>query len=75
MAIPNGAKQNFETLKAAAANGDLALMECRDTRTGEMVDVICAVMHDGREYQFVPFGHMPRENPYERYVPPTTVEG
>ena len=75
MAIPNGAKQNFETLKRAAANGDLALMECKDKVTGELVDVICAVIHNGQEIQFIPFGHMTRENPYERYETPVTVEG
>lgn len=35
MAISEGHKDNFETLKRAFANGDTALMECFDTKTNQ----------------------------------------
>jgi hypothetical protein len=34
MSIPDHARANFETLLRAAADGNLALMECVDTATG-----------------------------------------
>jgi hypothetical protein len=43
MAIPKGHKQNFNTLVEAFRAGDVALMECQLTATGEIVAVICAV--------------------------------
>ena len=49
MAIPKGHKNNFETLKKAAVNGDLALMECTDKNTGKKVNVICAVQWENEE--------------------------
>jgi hypothetical protein len=35
MTIPDHARENFETLLRAAADGNLALMECADALTGE----------------------------------------
>lgn len=71
MAIPKGAKANFETLKTAIRNGDCALMECVDKKTGETVDVICAArrFQDG-SVEFIPFASMIRDNPYDRFDPP-----
>jgi hypothetical protein len=70
MAIPDYARANFETLLRAAANGDLALMECTDSSTGETRYVIAAVGRENDDYLFTPFGHLAGENPYEAYRPP-----
>lgn len=71
MAIPEGHARNFETLLQAAANGDLALLECADAMTGEPRYVICAVGRGEGEYLLSPFGHLLDGNPFEAYVPPT----
>jgi hypothetical protein len=42
MSIPDHARANFTTLLRAAADGNLALMECADAVTGEARYVICA---------------------------------
>ena len=69
MSIPDYARENFQTLLRAAANGDLALMECTDAITGAPRYVICAVGCDKEEYLFTPFGHMAEGNPFEAYTP------
>lgn len=70
MAIPDYARENFETLLKAAGNGDLALMECVDAVSGATRYVICAVGHDNDDYVFTPFGHLSEGNPFEAYRPP-----
>ena len=70
MSIPDHARANFETLLRAAADGNLALMECVDAATGTQRYVICAVSRDGEDFVFTPFGHLAEDNPYEAYVPP-----
>lgn len=70
MTIAKGHKANFETLKRASANGDLALMECVDKATGKSVIAICAVSFDGEEYEFTPLAKMFDGNPYKELVPP-----
>lgn len=70
MSIPDHARANFETLLRAAADGNLALMECIDAATGIPRYVICAVGRDGEDLVFTPFGHLAEGNPYEAYVPP-----
>lgn len=71
MAIPEAYRRNFETLRRAAEQGDLALMECADARTGEPRYVICAVGRQGGDYVMTPFGHLHDGNPFEAYIPPT----
>ncbi len=73
MSIPEHARANFQVLLSAAANGDLALMECADAVSGEPRFVICAVGRDGDDYLFTPFGHLADGNPYEAYVPPSAA--
>ena len=46
MSIPDHARSNFKTLLRAAADGNLALMECADSATGQTRYVICAVGRD-----------------------------
>ena len=50
MSIPDDARANFNTLLRAAASGDLALVECADTATGEPRYVLCAVGRDNGDY-------------------------
>ena len=70
MSIPAHASTNFQTLLRAAADGNLALMECLDARTGNPRYVICAVGRDNGDYVFTPFGHLADGNPFEIYRPP-----
>ena len=70
MAIPDYLRTNFQTLLRAAGDGNLALMECQDTQTGQPRFVICAIGRDGSDYVMTPFGHLVEGNPYDAYVPP-----
>ena len=71
MTIPDHARANFETLLRAAAEGNLALMECADALTGEPRYVMCTVGRDGAEFVFTPFGHLADGNPFDVYLPPS----
>src|SRR3546814_4932391 len=66
MAIPDAYRRNFATLRRAAENGDLALMECTDAASGEPRYVICAVGREGSSHVMTPFGHLHDGNPFER---------
>ena len=70
MSIPDHARANFQTLLRAAADGNLALLQCTDAESGAARYVICAVGQDGGEFLFTPFGHLADGNPYEAYRPP-----
>ena len=67
MSIPDHARANFQTLLRAAADGNLALMECIDAVTGEPRYVICAVGRGGTHFLFTPFGHLADGNPFDAY--------
>lgn len=76
--LSKAATANFETLKRAAEDDNLALMECTDAKTGEKVNVICAVQTSVAEdgvtlnYAFVPLAkQFMNSNPYEEVLPPT----
>lgn len=75
MSIPDHARSNFQTLLRAAADGNLALMECADFATGQTRYVICAVGRDDGAYVFTPFGHLADGDPYEAYTPPNRGDG
>lgn len=75
MAILEGYKANFEILKRACKNGDLALMECQDKATQKTVIAICAVGKEKGEYVFSPVAKMFDGNPYEELNPPTPTGG
>lgn len=70
MALKPGDQVNFNTMLRAASRGHLALMECRDKKTGKYVAVI--VMHhlDGDESVFTPVAKLFEDNPYEEVDPP-----
>lgn len=70
MAISEVHKKNFETLERATKNGDIALMECTDKKTGSSVNVICAVYQNEGEYVFVPLAKLFNNNPYDELNPP-----
>ncbi len=70
MSIPDYARANFQTLLRAAADGNLALLECTDAATGAPRYVVCAVGRNGEDFLFTPFGHLAESNPYEAYQPP-----
>ncbi len=73
MSIPDHARANFATLLRAAADGNLALMECAGAATGGPRYVICAVGRDGTDFVFTPFGHLADGNPFDTYVPPSAT--
>ncbi|MEN2990925.1 DUF6117 family protein [Tistrella sp. BH-R2-4] len=70
MSIPDHARANFQTLLRAAADGNLALLECTDAATGAPRYVVCAVGRNGEDFLFTPFGHLAEGNPYDAYIPP-----
>lgn len=70
MAIPEAHRANFDTLLRAAADGNLALLECADAATGEPRYVLCAVGFDGASYLMTPFGHLADGDPFALYQPP-----
>ena len=64
-------RANFDTLCRGAISGDLALMECKDAKTGAPVVVICAVNtpdEDGM-IALAPLAKMFDGNPYDEVVP------
>jgi hypothetical protein len=69
MAIPETYRRNFDTLLRAAADGNLALMECTDAVSRVPRYVLCAVDPDGDDYVMTPFGHL-HGNPFEAHRPP-----
>ena len=75
MAIPEPYRRNFETLLRAAADGNLALLECRDAQTGVPRYVVTAVGRDEGDYVMTPFGHLCDGNPFEDYIPPDPGDG
>lgn len=76
--IPEGVRDNFETLRKAFLNGDVALLQCTDRVTGMPAYLVCAVnidaaAEDGESpYQFVPMAVMDHEL-YVRMSPPGDV--
>ncbi len=74
MALLPGHRISFNILLEAARNGDLALVESKDAKTGEYRAMICAISFDGREYFITPFGHLCNGDPYEEYIDPTLDE-
>jgi hypothetical protein len=75
MTVVQQHKPNFETLRKAFENGDVALLECQLKTTGEAVAVVVAVNRDGGELAFVPVAMMFNGNPYEMLNPPNPDGG
>lgn len=70
MSIPEGHRQNFNTLLEAAKHADLALVECSERGTGKPVFAICTVERDSDEFVITPIARMFDGNPYEELNPP-----
>lgn len=72
MAISKGYQANFQTLQRAEANGDLALLECKDAKSGQPVIAVVAVRPGAKPgmVEFVPLAKMFDGNPYEELLPP-----
>ena len=76
MAIATGHRKNFDTLRRAFANGDVALMECQLAATGEDVTVLCAANRlPDNEIEFAPFAMMFNDDPYRLLNPPKAEGG
>jgi len=75
MTIVQQHSHNFETLREAFLNRDVALLECQLKTTGELVAVVVAVNRDGNEFAFVPIAMMFNGNPYECLNPPNPDGG
>ena len=72
MSLLPGHRTNFDTLRQAALNNDLALMDCRHRDTGEPIAVLCAANRLSRgETAFVPLAMLFNDNPFDFLVPPT----
>jgi len=55
----DGYKANFETFKRAFDAGHVALVECKDSRTGEKVAALCAISRDDQGMiDIVPFARL-----------------
>jgi hypothetical protein len=79
MAIPAAIKNNLHTLEQAFRNGDIALLECRNSANGEPVYAICVVnliRQSGAEpeIEMVPIGVMFSSDPYETLIPASDPE-
>jgi uncharacterized protein DUF6117 len=79
MAIPDAIKNNFHTMEQAFRNGDIALLECRNSVDGEPAYAICAVNVIRRpgaepEMEMVPFELMFSSDPYEMLIPASDPE-
>ncbi|TPL66599.1 DUF6117 family protein [Mesorhizobium sp. B2-4-1] len=68
--IPEHHRKNFDTLLRAAQDGQLALLECTDSKTGEPRYVLTVMSYQDDEYLMTPFGHLAEGNPFEIYDPP-----
>jgi hypothetical protein len=66
---------NFHTLCDAFKSNDTCLMECKRKKDGEIVNLICAVHFDGKEYAMTPFAEMVSGNPFDDYYPPADNGG
>lgn len=71
MPLAAGDKANFETLREAMLNGDVALLECQCVSTGQPVAAICAVNRGSdQSFDFVPIAQLFAGDPYKLLNPP-----
>lgn len=74
----DGYRPILDTIYRAAREGDLALMECQDAKTGKPVAVVVAVNQPGDkggEYSMVPLARLFDGNPYTLLNPPKPEGG
>ena len=64
-------KANFETLREACGNGDLALLSAIRKSDGKNVSLVCAMSDDGEgNALMVPLAVMVEGDPFEDFEPP-----
>lgn len=66
-------KANFETLRKACDDGNLALVPATRKSDGKQVSLVCAMGWDGENYRPAPVAVMVEGNPYELFHDPTVV--
>jgi hypothetical protein len=71
MALLKGERANFATIQRACRNGDLALVECTDRKTGKRVAVVAAIGRDNGEFVISPLCRLFDGNPYDELDPPS----
>lgn len=72
MRIPEGDKQNFETLQRAFTDRNITLLSAIRKADGKRVSLVCAVNVDKEgDMVFVPLATMVEGNPYEDFENPT----
>ena len=75
MSIPQGHRDNLETLKRVFEDGAAAVMECRVRSTGEVVSVLCAAQLEDGMYTFTPFCQFFNGDPFDILEPPNPGGG
>lgn len=73
--INKAVAKNFNTLRKAFGRNETCVMECKRKKDGEVVNLICAVQFDGKEYVMIPFAEMMTGDPFEDYYPPNSDGG
>ena len=72
--LPKGHRANFETLKKAHRNGDLALVSATRKADGAPVALVCAIeILENGDFRPIPLAEMVNDNPFELYNDPTIV--
>lgn len=68
---------DFDLLRGAFERGDVALMECQEVATGDVVAVIAITRPNksGDGTEFLPFAQMYKNNPYHEWRPPNPDGG
>lgn len=70
--LRKGDRANFETLKRAFLNSNVALVSAIRKSDQQPVALLCAMSQDGMEVIPAPLAVMIEGNPYELYEDPTT---
>lgn len=69
-----GDRANFDTLKRAALNGDLALVSAIRKADQKPVALVAAMFIEDGQYNIVPLATMAEGDPYELFEDPTVLE-
>lgn len=72
--LRQGDRDNFETLKQALSNGDLALVSAIRKQDQQPVALVCAIGRGGSDYFLTPLAVMVEGNPFEDFEDPTIIE-
>ena len=64
MALAPHHRKNCDTLLQAAADGNVALVECRKRATGEVVAMLCSIGREDGKFAITPFAEMVSGNPF-----------